>query len=362
MTQRIAIRTDASLRIGTGHVMRCLTLAGALREKGAEVRFISRALDGHLIDRIEREGFAADILPAPDGTPLPEGGPAHAAWAEVPVARDAAETAALLDRWPPDWLILDHYAFDREWESVAKPATTKLMVIDDLADRPHIADLLLDQNLGRQASDYAGLVPETCTLLIGPRYALLRPEFAEMRDAALKARAARDPRHILVAMGGVDLPNMTSRVLDALSAATLPKGTTVTVVMGRNAPALAAVQSRVEALPYPARLRIDAPDMAQLMAEADLAIGGVGVTTWERCALGLPTLMIPIAENQWPLAKHMASINAAKLCEKLHEIASDVENLLRRSEAAKLSETCSSICDGTGSIRVSRIVMSGDFH
>ena len=182
----IAFRADASLEIGTGHVMRCLTLARSLRETGVACQFITRSLPGHMGDRIADEGFDLTLLPAPRG-PAPDGPPAHARWAGVDWEQDAAETRAVLGA-APDWLVIDHYAFDARWQRATCPAGTKLMVIDDLADRPHVCDLLLDQNLGHDPRNYDGLVPDDCTRLIGPSYALLRPEFAEARGEAL-ARA-----------------------------------------------------------------------------------------------------------------------------------------------------------------------------
>jgi UDP-2,4-diacetamido-2,4,6-trideoxy-beta-L-altropyranose hydrolase len=151
---KIAFRADASLTIGTGHIMRCLTLAKVLRGQGATCRFVSRALLGHLAAQIDAAGFGVTLLPARKGL-VPGGPPAHAAWAGVDWETDAAETRAALNT-PPDWLVMDQYAFDARWQHAARPEGKKLLVIDDLADRPHDCDLLLEQNLGRTAADYAG--------------------------------------------------------------------------------------------------------------------------------------------------------------------------------------------------------------
>ena len=166
---RVAFRADASVEIGSGHVMRCLTLARALRERGAECRFITRELPGNLIGRIEAEGYELAPLPPPaPGEPPPKGPPPFAHWAGVAHTQDAAETRAAMEPGA-DWLVMDHYALDARWQrAVARPGM-RLMVIDDLADRPHDCDLLLDQTLGRSASEYDTLVPALCLRLIGPQ-------------------------------------------------------------------------------------------------------------------------------------------------------------------------------------------------
>lgn len=353
----IVFRADASLQIGTGHVMRCLTLARALRETGAQCRFVTRALEGHLGDRIAKEGFEVTLLPAPDG-PAPDGPPDHAAWAGVDWARDARETREALGKTAPDWLVLDHYAFDARWERDVIPDTTRLMVLDDLADRPHECDLLLDQNFGRIEGDYDGLVPETCARLIGPRYALLRPEFAALRSAALARRADRGLSCLLVTMGGVDPVDATSTILDALKVAPVPPDLHITVVMGAQAPALARVQALAETMPRPTDVVVDIPDMADRMAQADLAIGAGGATTWERCCLGLPTILVQIAENQRGIAQALAGAGvaldpgplqapdfASRLAERLTEAADPA-----RLEA--LSEAAAALCDGDGVARL----------
>ncbi|MEI4233861.1 UDP-2,4-diacetamido-2,4,6-trideoxy-beta-L-altropyranose hydrolase, partial [Roseovarius sp. D22-M7] len=279
---RIALRADASVEIGTGHVMRCLTLARALRAAGAACRFVTRALPGHMANRIVAAGFDVALLPAPTG-PAPtvtDGPPAHAHWAGVAWTQDAAETRAALDTDPPDWLVMDHYAFDARWQAAARPAGTRLIVIDDLGDRSHVCDLLLDQNLGHAAADHDGLVPEGCKRLIGPRYALLRPEFAAARAGALSARAGRGLRHLLVTMGGVDRADATSAVLGALREAPLHEDLRINVIMGSSAPALDRVRAQAEDMPWPTQVAVDVSDMAAAMAAADFAIGAGGGTTW----------------------------------------------------------------------------------
>ncbi|MBR9814891.1 UDP-2,4-diacetamido-2,4,6-trideoxy-beta-L-altropyranose hydrolase [bacterium] len=350
-------RTDASREIGTGHVMRCLALAHALRKQGAGCHFVTRELPGSLAGRIEGEGFAVTRLPAPQGE-VPEGPPAHAHWAGVEWAQDAEETRAVLDGVAPDWLVVDHYAFDARWQREARPTGTRLMVIDDLADRPHEADLLLDQNLGRTATDYDGLVPESCPRMIGPRYALLRPEFAAARAEALAARAGRGLKRMLISMGGVDGADATSAVLTALRGSPLPGDLRITVIMGSNAPALERVKVLAQDMHRPTEVAVDVSDMAAHMAAADLAIGAAGATTWERCCLGLPSIIVKIADNQAEIAQSLVAGGAALYAGPLQapNFAANLQEAVvvagNPARLANLSTTAAAISDGDGVGRV----------
>jgi UDP-2,4-diacetamido-2,4,6-trideoxy-beta-L-altropyranose hydrolase len=211
-----------------------------------------------------------------------------------------------------DWLVVDHYAIGRCWEQTLRASAKRIMVIDDLADRPHDCDLLLDQNLGRSEQDYGGLLNPSTTMLIGAQYALLRPEFAALRPQSL-ARRAQNPqiKHLLITMGGVDNDNMTGEVVDAIKACPLPPDLRITVVMGLHAPWLTQVQAQVTNMPWPTKVLVGVNNMAQLMADSDLAIGAAGSTSWERCCLGLPTIQVALAENQIPIAMALHAAGAA---------------------------------------------------
>ena len=356
----IAFRTDASLEIGTGHVMRCLTLAQALRDAGSRCQFITRDLPGHLAGRIKADGFDVTLLQEPKGQ-TPVSPLAHAHWAGVDWEQDAAETREALGD-ATDWLVMDHYAFDARWQRAARPAGTQLMVIDDLADRPHVCDLLLDQNLGRTASDYDGLVPAGTRCLIGPAYALLRPEFAALRPQALADRAVRRLHVLLITMGGVDASDATSEVLTALREAALLPDLTITVVMGATAPALTQVQALAATMPCPTQVVVDVHDMAARMAAADLAIGAAGSTTWERCCLGLPSIIVQIANNQASIAQAIVAAGAALSPGPLTapDFAQNLRSVLATAECdlTTLSAKAAAICDGDGAARVARRIVS----
>lgn len=299
--QQIAFRVDASLEAGTGHVMRCLTLADALREKGAVCWFICRAHPGHLADLIRARGHHCHLLETAPEARQDNGdrtSPAHASWLGCHWTSDAAQTQIILAELRPAWLVVDHYALDAHWENLIRNDVGRIMVIDDLADRSHDCDLLLDQNLGRQPDDYQKYVPPGCTLLTGPRYALLRPEFAGLRAFSLHRRESPQLRELLITMGGVDLPNATGLILTLLKRCPLPDDCRICIVMGHNAPWLEHVRHTASTMPWTTDILVGVNDMAQRMAHCDLAIGAAGSTSWERCCLGVPTLMVTLAQNQ----------------------------------------------------------------
>jgi len=358
----LVFRTDASLLIGTGHAMRCLTLADALRDHGAQSTFVCRPHDGHLLSLIAERGHVAVPLPALHGDLAETSGNLHhAAWLGTTWEADAAHTQnALTDiagNEPLDWLVVDHYALDQRWECALRSSVRRIMVIDDLADRPHDCDLLLDQNLGRNASDYAGLLNVQSELLVGPRYALLRPEFAAMRPHSL-ARRALDPRprHVLVSMGGVDKDNVTEQVLRALSACDLPLDARITVVMGSYAPWLQAVRNQAANMVWPTQVLVGVNNMAQLMAESDLAIGAAGSTSWERCCLGLPSILVVVAQNQEAGAAALEDAGAAIVLNKWGQSFDGLCELLSRfidqDFSTKMMSVGAALVDGTGSERV----------
>ncbi len=299
--QRIAFRADASLEIGSGHVMRCLTLADALRDKGAECWFICRSHQGHLAELIRSRGHHCqllDVVAEPEQGTAGVSSPAHASWLGCSWMLDAAQTRVILAELRPAWLVVDHYALDANWESKLRTHVSRIMVIDDLADRPHDCDLLLDQNLGRQPDDYREHVPYSCQILTGPRYALLRPEFARLRAFSLHRRKSSRLHQLLITMGGVDLPNATGEILNMLQQCLLPDDCRISVVMGPSAPWLGKVRDMARTMKWPTEILVGVNDMATHMANCDLAIGAAGSTSWERCCLGVPTLMVTLAQNQ----------------------------------------------------------------
>ena len=360
---RISFRVDASLQMGTGHVMRCLTLADALRERGNDCSFICRPHTGHLMDLIAQRRHKVVALPVlgaevkiPSTT-----APSHATWLGTDWANDAQDTSHALGDAMMDWLIVDHYALDSRWEQAMRPSCRRLMVIDDLADRPHDCDLLLDQNLGRTEEDYCGLLGSYTTTLLGPQYALLRPEIAKLRTASLARRANLQLKRLLITMGGVDKDNFTGKVLEAVKDCTLSltPNLYITVVMGYHAPWLTQVRQLAAQMPWPTRVLVDVNNMAQIMADSDFAVGAAGSTSWERCCLGLPTIQLVLAENQRSIAEALVKNGAALMAEP-HNLLQFISSLqIQFEEKQALQEmirSASGIVDGAGAIRVGEIV------
>ena len=348
----IFFRTDASLKIATGHVMRCLSLANALKEQGANCRFICREHPGNLLKFIEQKSFEVIKLPIETKNDLIANSPPPS---ELDWLVDAEQTQAAIENYKVSWLIVDHYELDIRWEKRLQAYTQQLMVIDDLANRAHACNLLLDQNLGRKAQDYASSLPSDCKLLIGPEYALLRPEFSALREYSLKRRQNSTLKHLLISMGGVDQDNATAEVLQALKISPLAADCQITVVMGLHAPHLKQIRELAEQMPWPTEVVVNIIDMAQRMADSDLAIGAAGITAWERCCLGLPSLLIIMAENQRSGAHALDEVHASYLIGTIADISTQlpkaIEDLIKDQMLTTLSLRASEITDGLGITR-----------
>ncbi|MGE0201146.1 MAG: UDP-2,4-diacetamido-2,4,6-trideoxy-beta-L-altropyranose hydrolase [Candidatus Melainabacteria bacterium] len=283
-SRQILIRADASRTIGTGHIMRCLTLATALRNQGHEVSFASVPAPGDCIASVEAAGFPVLRLQQTDETIPTTGG-----------------------RF--DWLVVDHYGLEARWEQAMRAVTRNIMVIDDLADRPHDADLLVDQNRDHTEADYRPLISENCRLLIGPQYALLREEFRIARNPVKPA--GNGIRQLLISFGGSDPTGETAKTLTALAGmppAQRPEN--IVVVVGGSFEGLAALQQQFH---WPGlSFRQNIADMAQVLSQSDLVIGGGGTTSWERCCLGAPSVIIAVADNQRGISRSLAEYGAAQ--------------------------------------------------
>jgi len=352
LNMKVVFRTDASLQIGTGHVMRCLTLADALRERGAHCTFVCREHAGHLLELIKQRGYETKALALDNANhPLPSV-PAHAGWLGTDWATDAEQTRQALCQQRVDWLIVDHYSLDRTWEQAVRALCRHLMVIDDLADRPHACDLLLDQNLGRTERDYAELLESDAKMLVGPKYALLRPEFAQLREYSLIRRRKPQLKRLLVAMGGVDQSDATGQVLNLLKTSELPEDLHITVVMGVHAPWLERVQRLAAAMPWSTQVLCGVNNMAHLMANSDLAIGAAGGSAWERCALGLPTLVLVLAANQFDGATALKAQGAVLMAEDLRQMGAMIASVLdakgHSMALKKMSAAAANVTSGDG--------------
>jgi UDP-2,4-diacetamido-2,4,6-trideoxy-beta-L-altropyranose hydrolase len=335
--------------------MRCLTLAEALRERGARTRFVCRAHPGGLIELPQQRGMSVSALPEPKGAHPDTDSERYAYWLGVTQKEDAQQTIQALQGEHPDWLIVDHYGLDSAWERTLRGHAGKLLVIDDLANRQHDCDLLLDQNYSIGASArYRKLVPEGAALALGPRYALLRREYLQHRKA-LRAREGT-VRRVLIFFGGSDPHNMTGMALDALSGAEF-EGLEVDVVFGPNNAHHAFLDRAIAARPR-TRSYGQRPHLADLMAQADLAIGAGGTTTWERLCLGLPSLAISIAENQEPTCEALSGAGLLRYLGRHDQvqtsaIARELRECIRKPEALlDLSGRGKLAVDGLGTMRL----------
>lgn len=348
----VIFRADASQLIGTGHVMRCLTLARVLRKQGVECRFICRKKVGDLIEYIREQGYKISILPPAGDSFDWVDATLHANFLGCSQAQDAQDCLPILREAQADWLVVDHYGLDSRWEKTLKHYYQKLMVIDDLADRPHQCHMLLDQTYGRSPRDYARWVPAESVLLCGAQYSLLRPEFAVARPASLKRRKqSGEPSRLLISMGGVDKDNITCRVLKSLKNTELAANFNITVVMGGQAPWLDAVREQATEMQWPTIVRVNVNNMAELMFESDIAIGAAGSTAWERCCLGLPCLMMILADNQRLIADELAKAGAASILILPEENSAEPlldPTMLTSENLIQMSQRAAAVTDGRG--------------
>ncbi len=342
--------------------MRCLTLAKALRGSGAAVSFVCREHVGHLCTLILEMGFAVHRLGSSDSLAATgEESLAHAGWLGATQAQDAAQTLAAVQamRVKPDWLIVDHYGIDQYWEKSLRPAVGRIMVIDDLADRQHDCDVLLDQNLVAEMEvRYSARVPAACKQLLGPYYALLQTDYAERHELAIPRTGA--VRRILIYFGGADVDNVTGRSLNAF----LRLGRDdidVDLVVG-NGMYGEAIRRQAAGRPN-IHLHDRLPTLAPLIEAASLGIGAGGSTSWERLCLGLPSIVIALADNQVPIAAELGrrglacslgfhrDADEAVIASKLAEIVGEGLN-------GHWSQRCLSIVDGRGLQRVCAVLSS----
>jgi UDP-2,4-diacetamido-2,4,6-trideoxy-beta-L-altropyranose hydrolase len=344
---QIVFRADAGIDMGIGHVMRCLTLADHLSERGHRCRFVCRERPGHMAVQIFTRGYNVSLLPPAAG---------RSGWLGVSEEVDAAATLAVLDGVPVNWFVTDNYAIGSAWERQARKKAHHILSIDDLADRSHDCDLLLDQTLGRDAADYAGLVPAGATCLVGAGMALLRSRFAQLR-ATLPDRRTGAIRRLLVSLGGSDAGNLTTVVLEAIDRCAWPEGITVQIVLSSSNPWINTVRQQAAQSPWPMEVVVDTPDMAELMARTDLAIGAAGTTSWERCCLGLPTIVLIAAENQRQNAAALVAAGAAIGLDASEDLSHELQRALsgliaRPTQVAGMSECAAGLVDGLGAQRV----------
>ena len=311
----VVFRVDASSEIGTGHVMRCLTLAKRLRKDEVVCTFICREHDGHYIEHIRNQHFKVLSLPQKVNK-LNKGKLQYASWLVCDQQTDANETREAIQGINTEWLIVDHYGIDKEWEESLRDVCKRIMVIDDLADRTHYCDLLLDQNLICDTkTPYINLVPDYCKQLLGPAYALLRQEFITNRAFVQQVKSVS---RIFVFFGGVDNANLTKLFLDSIASEEL-KHLTAEVVVGMNNNHVDSIE-KASATNNNVTLHRGIDNIAEVMIKADVAIGTCGSSTWERMCMGLASLTVVGGENEQHIADELASLDLIEIIGSVPEI------------------------------------------
>lgn len=358
MAERVAIRVDASATMGLGHVKRCLALAHALRESGAEVIFVARALGLDVPALVRAEGIDCASLPAPGGETVVEDVP-HARWAGVPWQVDAAQTSAALEGIGTNWLVVDHYSFDAHWHKVvAGSLSCRIAAIDDLADRALAVGVLIDHNLADDhRRKYSGLIDDGTVLLGGPRFALLGPSYATAPRYAFH----REVRSVGIFMGGTDPANLGTTALLACRKAGFAGP--IEIVTTRSNLHLAELFA-VVAADGRTTLTVDLPELSVFYARHDLQVGAGGGAAWERCCIGAPTLAVVAAANQAAVVPALAALGAvaalpAEGIPTADALAAGIKTLVVDPERrASLANKARTVVDGLGSSRVAYCLLA----
>ena len=357
---KVAIRVDSSLAIGSGHVMRCRTLARELRLRGAKIQFICRKQHKDLSDLLINDKFSVALLPEYISTNRTQQDSEYLQWLGVSQELDAEETLKAVEYFHADWMIVDHYGLSDSWEVLLRPSVAKIMAIDDLANRRHDCDILLDQNWfgSAEESRYIGLVPKTCTKLLGPRYALLEPEYHISRST-LNAYSG-EIRRIIVYFGASDDTNVSAVVAQALIRAELDD-IELDFVIGANYQHAQCIRSILDRRKN-TTIHTALPSLADLMSRADLMLGLAGGTTWERATLGLPALVGAITENQQIQLQPLKS-KGLIFCipsDQIQSVDYWTEKIISlRNNSSTLIDSSNSarqLTDGRGAIRVANIM------
>ncbi|MCP1143747.1 UDP-2,4-diacetamido-2,4,6-trideoxy-beta-L-altropyranose hydrolase [Lysinibacillus endophyticus] len=335
----IFIRVDASVEIGTGHVMRCLTYAHEQKKNGSVVVFICRKAQGDCIELIEQNGFEVHELPSVN-TSLWQ-------YTKENWIIDANQTIKILEQFEVKRVVIDHYSIDEKWEKMITPFTNEIMVIDDLANRKHYCDILLDQNFYLDMNTrYDGLVSSDTKLLLGPKYALLREEFKNARQK-IKPFSGQVER-VFIFFGGSDPTNETEKVLRAIKSLIEIYQLKVDVVVGNSNSKKKVIKELCKSI-HGVMFHCQVNNMAELMARADLAIGAGGAATWERAYLLLPSIVITVADNQIEIAEGLHKKNiifylgtSFKVTELM--IRNSMQQFLsNQSLVTKISDNCLSL-------------------
>lgn len=331
-------RVDASDKIGGGHIMRCLSLAAGLTDAGWDCGFACNKQALSLAQGLRRH----DNLIVPVADP---------------------STAAMMEKWKKPWdiAVVDHYDLGEDFEKSLRKRARRILAIDDMNTRLHHCDILIDQTLDRTPEDYKGLVPRDSILLLGPSYALLRPEFAEARIGRTKRKTNSRLTKIVIGFGLSDPDNLSLLALEAIRETGLDLS--VDVIVGTESPHMEALRACASNMKQTVNIYLDPVNIAEILSNADLAIGAAGVSAWERCCVGLPTLMGILVDNQHDIGVAIERRGAAKLLgypqpfDRSHVANGIVELSVAPWKLDEMSKAALEICDGRGALRVMMAVL-----
>jgi len=353
-----AIRVDSSVEIGTGHVMRCITLAKELQNTGFEILFICKEHKLNLILVIERHGFSVARLPV-DNCVSKLDVSNYNSWVGGSIVDDSELTLRSIEKWPYfnrlhklDLLIVDHYGLGSLWERDFRNIADKIMVIDDLANRSHDCDILLDQTLNRKVENYTQYEEGQTDYLLGVEYSLLRDEFLEFRYKSMQRRISPKVRSILINLGGSDPKNFTLEVLESLLCSSIKYS--ITIILGHASPWFEMINDYLSRLSFDVKLLHGIDNMAKTLVDIDIVIGAAGSAAWERCALGVPSFIVVMADNQKKVARELEDAGAVIVI-KGGDGFKKIPELLQQLTAPQLalmSLNSSKIIDGLGVQRV----------
>jgi UDP-2,4-diacetamido-2,4,6-trideoxy-beta-L-altropyranose hydrolase len=342
----IIFRVDSSRSLGAGHLMRCLTLAEAMKKLGVRSHFVYQTLPDHLGRLIKERGYSYTEISGSHFDP----------------ERDAQLTLDSVNAVGADWVIVDHYLIDARWESYIKGHVERVIVIDDLANRQHQCDFLIDQNPIQCEKQYDKLLPANAVQLLGTEYALIRPEFLEMRPESLQRRANSSLETLTISMGGIDNQNINLKVLEILQTTHHATDLQINLVLGFHSPWLGQIKNFLAQSSLHVELYSHVHDMASLLMRSDLALGAAGGSAWERCCLGVPSIIMAIAENQKSGAIALRSSGAATYISSISEIPAALSNFFKDESGHKLfkmSTAASQLIDGHGARRITERLFHG---
>lgn len=354
---KVFFRVDSSDHIGSGHLMRCLTLAKELRDQGSDIRFICRELSGNLIGLIQKSGILVSVHSESQELPMGSSSDPISHF-RASQERDASQTIALLKSDKPDWLVVDHYGIDGEWEKSLSQYCGRIMAIDDLANRHHYCHILLDQNYSlHNELRYESLVPPFCSLLLGPSYALLQKEFEVLRQQ--RPAVMGDLKKILVFFTAGEDQGETLKAMKGIEIFSQNQNVVVDVVVGSANKNKAQIEAMCAMQKWGFHCQINY--MPSLIVSADLVVGAGGSSSWERCALGTPALITILAENQSEIAQELHNVGAAISLGWNAELqAEDYARTLRSitsQQLASMSMVAYALVDGGGTRRVVKKLM-----